>query len=197
MQKIILASQSPRRRELFALLGLPFDILVPDTEEVITSSEPSEVTEELSRQKAEAAAQQVDGGIIIGADTVVSAAGKILGKPSDEEDAFRMIQSLQGKSHMVYTGVTILIKEKGKIREKTFSVGTKVCVAAMDEEEIRSYITTDEPYDKAGGYGIQGAFGKYIEGIEGDYYNVVGLPLHRIYEEFRHYMKQTSACPEK
>ncbi|MCH5252978.1 MAG: septum formation protein Maf [Lachnospiraceae bacterium] len=183
MSKFILASQSPRRRELFAMLDLPFEILVSDTEEVITSSEPAEVTEELSRQKAEAVAGKVDKGIIIGADTVVSVEEKILGKPADRDEAFQMIQSLQGRSHMVYTGVTILVKENGKRESKTFSVGTKVHVAVMGGEEIRAYISTEEPYDKAGGYGIQGIFGKYIEGIEGDYFNVVGLPVHRLYEE--------------
>lgn len=185
-KRIILASQSPRRRELFGQLGLPFEVLVSDAEETITSSEPSFVTEELSKQKAEVVAQGIEDGIIVGADTVVSVDGEILGKPVDRADAKRMIQSLQGRSHMVYTGVTIICKEKGKtVQERTFSEGTKVYVASMNEEEIAAYIDTKEPYDKAGAYGIQGIFSKHIKKIEGDYFNVVGLPVHRLYEEMK------------
>lgn len=183
MKKIILASQSPRRQELLTLLGIPFEVLVSDTEENITHTDPAKVTEELSAQKAIAIARQVEEGVIIGADTVVSSEGHILGKPSDEAAAYQMIHSLQGKSHMVYTGVTVLVKEKGREDIYTFSEGTKVKVAEMSEEEIRGYIQTKEPYDKAGAYGIQGIFSKFIEGIEGDYFNVVGLPVHRLYKE--------------
>ena len=166
MKRMILASGSPRRKELLQMLEVPFQVLVSDTKEVITKNEPAEVTKELSYQKAMAVAGQVEEGIIIGADTVVSIDGKILGKPADKEEAREMIYKLQGKSHMVYTGVT-------------------VNVAPMTENEIEAYISTEEPYDKAGAYGIQGLFGKFIEGIEGDYFNVVGLPVHRLYEELK------------
>lgn len=180
--RIILASQSPRRRELFEKLGVPFEVMVSEEEEKITSSDPKEVTCQLSGQKAQAIAIQMEDGIVVGADTVVALEGKILGKPKDREDAINMIGSLQGKTHTVYTGVTILKKEKGKIVDKiTFSEETKVFVDSMSDEEIFDYVETEEPYDKAGGYGIQGVFSKYIERIEGDYFNVVGLPIHRVY----------------
>lgn len=185
MNRIILASQSPRRQELLRILGIPFEVIVSDTDENITHTDPARVTEELSKQKALAVAQQVPEGIILGADTVVSLEGRILGKPADQKAAYEMIHSLQGKSHMVYTGVTICIKREDSRRIFTFSEGTKVKVAQMSEEEIRGYIETREPYDKAGAYGIQGIFSKFIEGIEGDYFNVVGLPVHRLYRELQ------------
>lgn len=185
MKRMILASGSPRRKELLQMLEVPFEVLVSDTEEVITKNEPAEVTKELSYQKAMAVAGQVDEGIIIGADTVVSIDGKILGKPADTKEAREMIHKLQGKSHMVYTGVTVIAKSGETVSVSSFAEGTKVNVASMTETEIEAYISTDEPYDKAGAYGIQGLFGKFIEGIEGDYFNVVGLPVHRLYEELK------------
>lgn len=185
MKRMILASGSPRRKELLQMLEVPFEVLVSDTEEVITKNEPAEVTKELSYQKAMAVAGQVEAGIIIGADTVVSIDGKILGKPADTKEAREMIHRLQGKSHMVYTGVTVIAKSGEMVSASSFAEGTKVNVASMTETEIEAYISTDEPYDKAGAYGIQGLFGKFIEGIEGDYFNVVGLPVHRLYEELK------------
>lgn len=185
MKRMILASGSPRRKELLQMLEVPFEVLVSDTEEVITKNEPAEVTKELSYQKAIAVAGQVEEGIIIGADTVVSIDGKILGKPADKEEAREMIYKLQGKSHMVYTGVTVIAKSDDMVSASSFAEGTKVNVAPMTENEIEAYISTEEPYDKAGAYGIQGLFGKFIEGIEGDYFNVVGLPVHRLYEELK------------
>lgn len=185
MKRMILASGSPRRKELLQMLEVPFEVLVSDTEEIITKNEPAEVTKELSYQKAMAVAGQVEEGIVIGADTVVSIDGKILGKPADTEEAREMIHKLQGKSHMVYTGVTLIAKSGEMVSASSFAEGTKVNVAPMTETEIEAYISTDEPYDKAGAYGIQGLFGKFIEGIEGDYFNVVGLPVHRLYEELK------------
>ena len=185
MKRMILASGSPRRKELLQMLEVPFEVLVSDTKEVITKNEPAEVTKELSYQKAMAVAGQVEEGIIIGADTVVSIDGKILGKPADKEEAREMIYKLQGKSHMVYTGVTVIAKSGDMVSASSFAEGTKVNVAPMTENEIEAYISTDEPYDKAGAYGIQGLFGKFIEGIEGDYFNVVGLPVHRLYDELK------------
>ena len=181
MKRMILASGSPRRKELLQMLEVPFEVLVSDTKEVITKNEPAEVTKELSYQKAMAVAGQVEEGIIIGADTVVSIDGKILGKPADKEEAREMIYKLHGKSHMVYTGVTVIAKSVDMVSASSFAEGTKVNVAPMTENEI----STDEPYDKAGAYGIQGLFGKFIEGIKGDYFNVVGLPVHRLYEELK------------
>lgn len=183
MRQIVLASASPRRRELMELIGFPFEVKVSDAEEIISSSDPAEVTEELSRQKAEAVAAGLaaEEFVIIGADTVVALDNRILGKPGDRDEARAMIRSLQGRSHMVYTGVTLLTKDQQGMKHETFSEGTRVIVAAMTDEEIENYIATEEPYDKAGGYGIQGIFARFIEGIRGDYYNVMGLPVHQLY----------------
>ena len=185
MEKIILASQSPRRRELMEMLGLPFEVMVSEAEEKITGTDPAAVTEELSARKAAAVAAEIREGIVIGADTVVALQGRILGKPADRAGAEAMIRSLQGQSHMVYTGVTLIRKRDGHTEARTFSEGTRVRVAAMSDSEIQAYLDTDEPYDKAGAYGIQGIFGKHIAGIEGDFYNVVGLPVHRLYQELK------------
>lgn len=189
MKQIVLASQSPRRRELMELIGFPFSVKVSDAEEMSTSHDPAAVTEELSWQKAQAVAAELadlEEIIVIGADTVVSVEGQILGKPASKDEARIMIQMMQGRDHMVYTGVTIL--DRSTVhgdRCETFSEGTRVTVAPMLEEEIESYINTEEPYDKAGAYGIQGSFAKFIQGIQGDYYNVMGLPVHRLYEKLK------------
>lgn len=187
-KRIILASGSPRRKELLTMIFERFDVLVADCEEVITGQTPEETVKELSQQKALAVASGgriKEEAVIIGADTVVSAGGEILGKPKDQEEACRMISMLSGKTHKVCTGVTLIRTDgEGTIcRQKSFAETTSVRVAELSAEEIGEYIRTEEPYDKAGGYGIQGLFGKYIEGIEGDYNNVVGLPVHRLYVE--------------
>ena len=124
-------------------------------------------------------------GLVLPTVGEVKIDGKILGKPADKEEAREMIYKLQGKSHMVYTGVTVIAKSGDMVSASSFAEGTKVNVAPMTENEIEAYISTDEPYDKAGAYGIQGLFGKFIEGIKGDYFNVVGLPVHRLYEELK------------
>ena len=146
------------------------------------------MTEELSWQKAHAVAAELVGeeeAIIIGADTVVAVGNQILGKPASVEEARSTICMLQGKEHMVYTGVTILVKDRQGEKAEVFFEGTKVMVAPMNEQEIEEYIATEEPYDKAGAYGIQGIFAKYIQGIQGDYYNVMGLPVHQLYDRLR------------
>lgn len=185
--KIILASGSPRRRELLGMICDDFSVIVSDCEEVVSCTEPEAVTMELSRQKAEAVAKGQVDAVIIGADTVVSIEGKILGKPKDRAHADEMLRILSGKTHQVSTGVTITQtgSDAGVVWQKSFAETTLVRVEQLDEEEIRAYLDTDEPYDKAGAYGIQGRFGKYICGIEGDYNNVVGLPVHRLYEELK------------
>ncbi len=188
--RLVLASKSPRRKELLQLLGLPFEVIVSEEEEIITSTNPAKVTEELACQKAAAVADLLDAGIVIGADTVVAADGKILGKPKDRADARAMITMLQARSHMVYTGVC-LVDSADRKHSLCFHTGTKVNVAPMTEEEVEEYIRTEEPYDKAGGYGIQGLFAKYIEGVEGDYFTVVGLPVHALYEELKDFAKRT------
>lgn len=189
MRQIILASQSPRRRELMELIGFPFSVRVSETEELITRHDPAAVTEELSWQKAQAVAAELDDVqeiIVIGADTVVSVEGQILGKPASKDEARSMIRTLQGRDHMVYTGVTILGRSAVHgDRCETFSEGTRVTVASMSKDEIELYISTEEPYDKAGAYGIQGTFARFIKGISGDYYNVMGLPVHRLYEQLK------------
>ncbi len=184
---IILASASPRRRELLGMICHDFSVIVSECEEIVSSTVPEEVTIELSTQKAQAVAKGRADAVVIGADTVVSIDGEILGKPKDREDACRMLRMLSGRTHQVSTGVTILqtgadADVKGESR---FAETTLVHVAPLSESELASYLDTDEPYDKAGAYGIQGMFGKFITGIEGDYNNVVGLPVHRLYEEWK------------
>lgn len=182
MSEIILASASPRRKELLEQIGIQFKVVKSSVEEVITETEPDKVVMELSRQKAEDVAAGLNDRkdrIVIGADTIVFCQGKILGKPKDESDAFAMLEGLAGKSHSVFTGVTLLIGD----RMISFAEETKVNVKDMTHEEIRRYIATKEPMDKAGSYGIQGRFAAFVSGIEGDYNNVVGLPVSRIYTE--------------
>lgn len=186
MYRIILASNSPRREEILKQAGVSFDI-IPSLEEEITSKEiPQEIVEELALNKALDVAKNVtEPSIIIGADTMVVIKGQVLGKPHNEQDAFRMLNLLQGCDHQVYTGVGIIIKEniKGEviIKKINFSQISNVCVSPMNEKQIKMYIDTKEPFDKAGGYGIQGKFGVHIESISGEYNNIVGLPIAKIY----------------
>lgn len=200
MDRYILASQSPRRRELLHLVLNDYEVIPAQGEEVVTSSDPAEAVKELSLQKAMEVAQKVrpcqgDRIVVIGADTVVAVDGKILGKPEDRADAARMIGMLQGREHHVYTGVTVCWTQdpadetenpgRGEtgIRHFSFSEETAVDVFPMNRGEIEAYISLKEPYDKAGAYGIQGAFSVFIRGIRGDYNNVVGLPAARLYHE--------------
>lgn len=199
--KIILASKSPRRREILEQMGMEFEIIPAVGEEVISDNDPAKVVESLSGQKAYEIAQKIsdenkvctddmgrctESYLIIGADTVVAQDGRILGKPEDEADAFAMLDELQGREHSVFTGVTLIyLDSNGDRAEKTFSEETKVEFYPMSEEEIKDYISTGEPMDKAGAYGIQGKAFVYVKGISGDYYNVVGLPAARIYHEMK------------
>lgn len=184
MNKIVLASASPRRKELLEQIGLSFTIEVSSVEEVLTKTVPSEVVMELSAQKAvDVKKNQQDDVIVIGADTIVvhaTAGGeRILGKPKSEEEAFEMLNCLQGNVHQVYTGVTLCYRKE----VVSFYECTKVHVYEMTKEQIWNYIKTGEPMDKAGAYGIQGRFAAFVKGIEGDYNNVVGLPIGRVYQE--------------
>lgn len=182
--KIILASASPRRRELLTQMNLTFEAIPSKGEEIITKQRPDEVVLELAEQKAgEIARQFTNDTLIIGADTVVVKDGQILGKPKDEADAVHMLTMLQGTTHQVYTGVCLVQKVGGKEICHTFYEATDVEFYPMTEEEIRSYVETKEPMDKAGAYGIQGKCAVYIRGIKGDYNNVVGLPIARLYHE--------------
>ena len=170
----ILASASPRRKELLEQIGVKFDILPATGEEVITKELPGEVVMELAKQKAEEVAKTAGAdALVLGADTVVAYEGKILGQPKDEADALRMLTMLSGKEHEVYTGVA-LIDNRDQSMENFFE-RTKVTMYPVSEEEIRDYIAGGEPMDKAGAYAIQGLGAKFIQKIEGDYNNVVGL----------------------
>ena len=180
--KIILASKSPRRKELLEGYGANIEIVPSDADEDIKENNPSELVKKLSDIKASSVYQsvknQMDDALVLGADTVVYAEGKILGKPSDREDAYKMIKTISGNVHSVFTGFTIIYPDGRKITDYS---ETKVYVYDMSDEQINTYIDTPEPYDKAGGYGIQGLFGKYVEKIDGDYNNVVGLPVSKIF----------------
>ena len=175
---IILASGSPRRKELLTQIGCHYRILVPDVDEhTDVPAHPGELVEVLSRRKAEAVhALEGDSPIIIAADTVVALDGAILGKPADEADAFRMLSALSGREHQVYTGFTVL---RGG-RAVTAHEVTSVTFRPLRPDEIRSYIATKEPMDKAGAYGIQGFGAVLVSGIRGDYFNVMGLPVYRL-----------------
>lgn len=189
--KIYLASASPRRKELLRQVGISFKVVPSTVEEKITKEKPNEVVEELSCQKAvDVCGKLVKEGkedfVVIGADTVVSAWGKILGKPADKADAARMLKELQGGSHQVYTGVTIAWKYQDMPpMYATFSECTDVTMYTMTDEEIKTYVDSGEPMDKAGAYAIQGLCAAHIQGICGDYNNVVGLPVGRLCQELK------------
>lgn len=185
--KIVLASASPRRRELLQRMGITPEVVKSGAEEDLKETDPQLLVEALSALKClDVADKRTDPCIVIGADTVVSADGRILGKPSDEEDAADMLRLISGRAHHVYTGVTLCRMENGKrTAEKTFSVCTEVFVDDLTEDEIRDYIATGEPMDKAGAYGIQGAFLKHVNMIRGDYFNVVGLPVNAVYRALK------------
>ncbi len=183
--KIILASASPRRKELLGKIGLEFEVIPAKGEEVITKTLPWEIVEELSFQKAkEIADKQTEDCIVIGSDTIVAKGEKIMGKPKSEEEAFEMLSDIAGDCHQVYTGVTI-IRTGESPKTATFAEKTDVYLYPMSEAEIRAYIASGDPMDKAGAYGIQGDFAIHVKGIEGDYYNVVGLPIGRVYQELK------------
>ncbi|MGX8715797.1 MAG: Maf family protein [Lachnospiraceae bacterium] len=189
--KMILASASPRRKELLAQAGYDFTVEVSQAKEDVIPASPGQLVEHLSAIKAKAVAlsHMEEGGsgedeMIIGADTIVIMDGEILGKPKDDEDALRILKELSGRTHQVYTGVTLIRLREGKIiSSKSFSECTDVTMRNLSEEEIRAYIVTGEPADKAGAYGIQGRAAVFVSGIRGDYYNVVGLPICRLTEE--------------
>ncbi len=183
--KLILASASPRRKELLGKIGIEFEIIPAKGEEVVTKTLPWEVVEELSFQKAkEIADMQSEDCIVIGSDTIVAKDKEIMGKPKDENDAFRMLSEIAGDVHQVYTGVS-LIRTGKEPKVITFAEKTDVHLYPMSDKEIKDYIATKDPMDKAGAYGIQGDFAIHVKGIEGDYYNVVGLPIGKVYQELK------------
>ena len=183
--ELILASASPRRTELLEKIGLPFTVQPAKGEERITQKSPAAVVMELSRQKAEEiAAAQTGDCIIIGADTVVARGDKIMGKPKDAADAKQMLRSIADDCHQVYTGVT-LIRTGAHPQSVTFQEKTDVFLYPISDAELDAYIASGDPMDKAGAYGIQGDFAIYVKRIAGDYYNVVGLPIGRVYQELK------------
>ena len=189
MEKIILASASPRRKEILTLVGLMFDVVVSDCDENISYVSPEDMVKKLSCRKAENVAEKLKGEkephLVIGSDTVVYFQGKILGKPKDKDDAFRMLKELSGQTHVVYTGVTVIDTASGRI--DTFCEATKVEFYPVSDEEIKNYIATGDPLDKAGSYGVQGLGAFLVKRIEGDYFTVVGLPVAHLLQLLRTY----------
>ncbi|HBD01701.1 MAG TPA: septum formation protein Maf [Lachnoclostridium sp.] len=191
IERLVLASASPRRKELLAQIGITPEIVPSTIEEKITTNVPEEAVMELSRQKAEdVASRQQPGTYVIGGDTVVAAGGEILGKPVSHEDAYRMIALIEGRTHQVYTGVTLVYCGGQGNKVRTFVERTDVHLYPMSEGEIRAYADSADPMDKAGAYGIQGKFAAFIKGIDGDYNNVVGLPVGRVYQEMKRMFEQ-------
>ena len=179
--EIILASGSPRRRELMGLYGVPFTVRAADIDETMDPAKaPFDEVARVSRRKAEAVARCPED-LVIAADTIVVCGGKVLGKPHSREEAAAMLRMLSGSTHQVMTGCTVL---RGS-RAETFTQVTELHFRPLSEAEIASYIATGEPMDKAGAYGIQGRGCVYIEGIRGDYFNVMGLPVSTLYTMLR------------
>jgi septum formation protein len=184
--RIILASRSPRRQQLLKETGLKFDIVVRDYDETYPDGlDGKEIAEHISRQKAQLFKGELsDNEIIIAADTIVWCNNKVLGKPVDYDDAFRILREISGNTHEVITGVTLL----SSVKEKTFSVSTKVTFDTLTDEEVSYYIKEFMPYDKAGAYGIQEWIGLIAcSSIEGSYFNVVGLPVQALYKEMQEF----------
>ena len=174
---LILASKSPRRKELLKQIGIPFVVVVSDAEEVSGNSwTPAALVVENAKRKARAVAEKYPDSPVLGADTVVSSEGKIFGKPKDKDEARKMLTALSGKMHEVTTGLALI--NRNEIR--TTNVTTKVFFDTMTKADIDAYIATEEPMDKAGAYALQGKAARFIEKIEGSYSNVVGLPLNAL-----------------
>lgn len=174
--RLVLASGSPRRKELLASLGLSFEIKVSDVDETIAEqADPVEVVQELAYRKAKAVANTLSDAVVLGSDTIVVHDGVILGKPEDEADAKRMLRMLSGNTHMVYTGLAFV--EAGGGREVRDVRGTQVVMKDLTDEMIDRYVATGEANDKAGSYGIQGLAAQFVTELHGDYFSVVGLPV--------------------
>jgi septum formation protein len=180
MADIVLASGSPRRAELLTMAGYEFEVMKTDTDENVEADSPADLVKILSQRKAEDAARLTDK-VVIAADTVVALDGRILGKPRDAEDACQMLSQLSGRAHSVFTGITV---KRGEV-SVTEAHETKVFMRDISENEIKAYVATGDPMDKAGAYGIQCRAGMFVSRLEGDYYTVVGLPLCRVSEILR------------
>jgi septum formation protein len=185
MPRIILASKSPRRRELLELIHIPFEIIVSDIDEEIDHrNDLVKEIEKLSYQKASAVYKDHQDALVIGSDTIVKIGNDVLGKPKTMDEARAMLKELSGNTHEVVTGVTILCNGE----RETFSSVAKVSFYPLSDEEIEAYIATNEPMDKAGAYAIQGDAAKFIRSIEGDYYTIVGLPIAELYHRLKKYL---------
>lgn len=185
--KIVLASGSPRRRELLAGLGVQFEVKTSQVDETFDpSSPPNAVAEELAHRKAKDVARQLDAVLVIGADTIVVCDGEILGKPRDEQEAVQMLSRLQGRAHQVYTGIALVEVADGYVvRERVSHRMTHVWMRPLSDEKISWYVDSKEPLDKAGAYGIQGLGACLIDKIDGCYFNVVGLSLVELDQMFQ------------
>ena len=181
MKNLVLASQSPRRRELLAILGHEFTVVPSSIDEMPAPGEaPEEYVARVSREKGTEVASRVAGSVVLSADTVVTIDGEILGKPTDNDDAVRMLRKLSGREHRVYTAVTVINQIKGEILEGLES--TRVWFKPLSDAEILDYVAREDVLDKAGAYAIQGYAGVYIPKIDGNYFNVMGLPLPLVHE---------------
>ena len=182
---LILASGSPRRRELLSLYTADFTVCASDFDEsAVTADTPARLVEKLARGKCLAVAAQHPGDVVIGCDTVVDVGGEVFGKPHSVEDAKRMLRALSGATHKVHTGVCI----SDGTRTESFVDSCKVTFFPLSEEEIAFYASTEEPYDKAGAYAIQGRAALWLDRIEGDYYTIMGLPLSRTVQLLGHFL---------
>ena len=186
--RYILASKSPRRQELLSRTGIRFEVIPSDMDEIITKEIPSDVVMELAEQKGMHVYNNLsdkENVIVIGSDTVVVYRDEILGKPADKQEAYDMLSMLADRTHQVYTGVSLIINKDGILKVKTFYEKTDVTFYPIYKEDLRRYVESGDPLDKAGAYGIQGNFSIHIKEIHGDYNNVVGLPIGRLYQELK------------
>jgi len=186
--RYILASKSPRRQELLARTGLTFEIIPSDMEEIITKEIPSDVVMELAEQKAKYVYYSLTDNsdvTVIGSDTIVVYRDEILGKPADKQEAYDMLSMLADRTHQVFTGVSLIVNKNGNMKVKTFFEKTDVTFYPVYKEDLKRYVESGDPLDKAGAYGIQGNFSIHIKEIHGDYNNVVGLPIGRLYQELK------------
>ncbi len=189
--RYILASASPRRKELLAQAGITFEVIPSTMEEKITKENPKDIVMELAAGKAADVYQTLSPAddediTVIGADTIVVYHDEILGKPADKTEAYDMLSLLADRTHQVYTGVSLIIHKNGKRSQRTFYEKTDVTLYPIAREDLRTYVESGDPLDKAGAYGIQGAFAIHVKEIRGEYNNVVGLPIGRLYHELHH-----------
>ena len=183
--KYILASASPRRKELLTRAGFEFEVIPSSIEEKISKTTPMDIVMELAAQKAEDVFRRhrESDCVVIGADTIVVYQGEILGKPADKSEAYDMLSMLADRTHQVYTGVSLIISKRGNVHTRTFYESTDVTFCPICKEDLHAYVDSGDPLDKAGAYGIQGAFAIHVKRISGDFNNVIGLPICRLYQE--------------